>query len=182
MRFHNRDQIDKCLLTCFKSFSLGITGLHSTKRRIAVSGSLAQYFKIVAGLSSGFVITTAGDCSNSTLRETWVVRRECHEIIKPKPRHEHPWMTRSTVLADIVKRYLDGLVRAFRYFRTALNVPMVGMIKRHLSFFSSQIWIRPRSKSISLVRMLTTSDTRSPTDNPNWKSAASWCCQQRARA
>ena len=48
----------------------GITGLFSANFLMTTSGSLAQYFKIVAALSPVLAITTAGDCSKSALLET----------------------------------------------------------------------------------------------------------------
>ena len=71
------------------------------------------------------------------------------------------------------KRYCGGLGSEFKYFLIVPIASVVGMIERHLSFFSSQILMSPRSKSISLVRMIATSHTRSPTDKPSRMSASS---------
>ncbi len=133
-----------------------------------------KYFKIVAGLSPVLATTTAGDCSSSTLREAYVVRSECHATTNPNAFLEFFWMIRSTVFVDMEKRYCGCLGSAFRYFLIALIVSVVGMTRRHRSFFSSQILMTPRLKSTSLVRIPTTSETRRPTERPKRMRASSW--------
>lgn len=102
-----------------------------------------------------------------------MVLSECQLITKPRTCLEYFWMILSTVLVVMGKRNCGCFGNEFRYFLIALMASSVGMTRRHLSFFSSQIFMSPRSKSTSLVRMLTTSETRSPTDSPSLISTSS---------